>query len=160
MQVKRYTYWLQLSDKSSTSLPRDLTTFFWSSKIMLIAVLSLGLLTQCSSMDLISSTFLVDSSSWRELESRTLPSTSLFALLGSLNAFLHSPQTVMNFIATLGDPAAGALLGLPSLQRKHRIHCRCNCTLLELLILPCSIVHKSSDITLFLLPFKTNKILL
>ena len=67
------------------------------------------------------------------------------------------PRTVMNIIATLRDPAGSALLGLPLLQRRRRIHCRCNCILLELLILTCINVDKSHDITLFILPFQTNK---
>jgi hypothetical protein len=65
----------------------------------------------------------------------------------------------MNLLETLGDSADGALLGLPLLQRKPRIHCRCNCILPELLILPCIIADKSSDITLFISPFQTHKIL-
>jgi hypothetical protein len=43
----------------------------------------------------------------------------------------------VNFIATVDDPAGSALLDLPSLQRKPRIHCMCSCILPELLILPC-----------------------
>lgn len=53
----------------------------------------------------------------------------------------------MNFTATVDDPAGSALLDLPSLQKKPRIHCMCSCILMELLILPCNIVHKGSDIT-------------
>jgi hypothetical protein len=64
--------------------------------------------------------------------------------------FLWS-RAAMNFIETLGDHACGALLGLPSLQTKRRIHCRCNCILLDLLILPCNIVNISSDNTFLLL---------
>lgn len=64
----------------------------------------------------------------------------------------------MNFIATLDDPVGSALLDLPSLQRKPRIHCMCSCILPELLILPCNIVHSSSDNT-FPGAVWTNKIL-
>ena len=53
----------------------------------------------------------------------------------------------MNFISTGGDPAYSVLLDLPSLQRKLRIHCMCNCILLELLILSCNVIYKNSDNT-------------
>ena len=69
-----------------------------------------------------------------------------------------SPRAVVNFILTVDDPADNALLDLPSLQRKPRIHCMCNCILLELLILPCSIVYKGSDNT-FPIAVRTDKIL-
>ena len=146
IQVKSYTYWLQISAKSSTSLSRALTAFFWSSKITLIAVLSLGLLTHAGIYRPNLVNILVDSSSWLELDSRILSSPSLFAFVGFL-VHLFRSRAIMNFIATLGDPVGSALLGLPSIQRKRRIHCRYNCTLMELLILPCNIVHKSSDNT-------------
>jgi hypothetical protein len=54
---------------------------------------------------------------------------------------------VVNFISTVGDPADSVLLDLPSLQRKLRIHCMCNCILLELLILSCNVIYKNSDNT-------------
>jgi hypothetical protein len=60
---------------------------------------------------------------------------------------LFSPRPVVNFIATVDDPAGSALLDLPSLQKKPRIHCMYSCILMELLILPCNIVHKSIDNT-------------
>jgi hypothetical protein len=60
---------------------------------------------------------------------------------------LFSPRPVVNFIATVDDPVGSASLDLPLLQKKPHIHCMCSCILMELLILPCNIVHKSSDNT-------------
>lgn len=74
-------------------------------------------------------------------------SSTHFSFAESPNAYIFSPRPVVNFIATVDDPAGSALLDLPSLQRKPRIHCMCSCILPELLILPCNIVHKSSDNT-------------
>ena len=80
------------------------------------------------------STFLVDSRS-EELDSRTLSHTYFSFVDPAIDFF--TPRPVVNFIATVDDPAGSALLDLPSLQRKPRIHCMCSCILPELLILPC-----------------------
>jgi hypothetical protein len=74
-----------MPERSSTSLTSALAAFFWSSRIMLTAVLSRGVLAQCR-MDLIFSMFLADSSSWRELEARTSSSIFFFTFARSLNA--------------------------------------------------------------------------
>jgi len=50
-----------------------------------------------------------------------------------------------DFIVNEYDPAYNALLNLPSLQMKLRIPCTYSYIPLELLILPCNIMHKRSD---------------